>query len=83
MTTGSEIKFLRLQVDGETVESYTSKYVETTIHLSDGTHELRAWVENVDDRGAESIIKIGVNEDWDWEEPTPTPSPSPSPTPTP
>lgn len=82
VTTGSELKFLRLQVNGETREEYTKKSIETTLNLSKGSYTLRAWTENVDGKGAESIINIGVLQEWDAS-PSPTPTPSPTATPSP
>lgn len=82
VVTGKDLKFLRLQKDGVTIEEYTSKKVETTLNLEKGSYTLRAWAENSDSRGAETSIKIGVKQDWDAS-PSPSPSPSPSLTPSP
>lgn len=77
-TTAPALKYMRLEIDDKLVESYTSKYVETTVNLANGPHKITVVAENQDGKTASTTVRIGVNTDWDYVEPTPTPTPLPS-----
>ncbi len=61
-----DLKTLKLQVNGHTVEEFSSKEVETSLNLDKGSYELKAVAENVVGKQAEATIHIGVQQDWDF-----------------
>ena len=73
-TTGNEIEWLKLYVNGNEEESVNSSVMSTTIVLTDGVYELKGKVRTKGGKESETYLKIGVNTD-----PNATPSPSPSP----
>ncbi|MFH2085849.1 MAG: transglycosylase domain-containing protein [bacterium] len=78
VTTGKEIEWVKLYVNNEVRESFTTKDVNTTITLGNGTYELLGKVRTKDGQEIDTRIKIGVNMDWNFA-PSPTASASASP----
>lgn len=78
VTTSKEIEWVRLYVDDAIRESFTTKDVNTTINLDDGTYELLGKVRTKDGQEVDTRIKIGVNMEWNTL-PSPTASASATP----
>lgn len=84
VTTGEQVDWLRLYVDGSQKESTGGKEINKTLVLSQGVYELMGKVRLKNGQESETRIKIGVKTDPNaTPSPTPTPTPSPTPTPTP
>ena len=90
VTTSKDLDYVKLYANGKEMESYTDKNISSTIHLDNGSYELRAHAQTKDGSGNDTTIHIGVNQAWDTNPspsptpaPTATPSPTPSPSPTP
>ncbi len=78
----SNIKEVKLFVNGEQKASMKQKPFKTKLVLDNGTYTLKARAEDDKGKSGETEIKIGVNKNWDWKaEPSPSPSPSPTPSP--
>jgi penicillin-binding protein 1C len=76
VTTSKNIDSIKLYDNGSQIESYTGGYVDSTVTLSTGAHELRAHVQTTDGAGNDTTIHIGVNHAWNYA-PSPTPTPVP------
>lgn len=73
----SPIKKVEIYVNGNKVKDIDgdNKEINETIHLDDGTYEIRVVARNEKDQSGDSVIKIGVNKPWD-SSPTNTPTPA-------
>ena len=79
VTTGSEIEWLKLFVNGAERESVNSSVMSTTIGgLSDGVYELQGKVRTKDGNESQTDLRIGVNVDPNAPTPSPSIEPSPS-----
>lgn len=70
-TSLNKITEVKLWVDGTEVKTWNERPFETTIHLNDGSHTLKARAQDKDGANGEREIKIGVKVAWDWS-PSPT-----------
>lgn len=79
VTTSKDLDFVKLYANGKEIETYTDKYINSTVHFdTNGIYELRAHAQTKDGSGSDTTIHIGVNVD-----PNVSPSPSPSISPSP
>ncbi len=71
----SDILELKIEVDGNSLRTFTNPPYKDEVTLSNGPHKLRAIAKDKNGNVSDRTIEIGVNTSW---EPTPEPTPEPT-----
>lgn len=73
ITSLDPVTKIEIFTNGSTVKTITEdrEEIEEGLNLSDGIYELRVRAENSKGKAGDSIVKIGINQDW--QEPTKSP----------
>ncbi|MEO6509281.1 MAG: transglycosylase domain-containing protein [Patescibacteria group bacterium] len=81
IVSGANIKNIKLYKQGSEFKNIdgNNREIKESMHLDDGTYELKVVAVNDRDKRNEAIIKIGVNKPWDFSNVTPTPTVTPTP----
>jgi len=78
-TSLKKIVEVKVWANDKELKTWTERPFEGTVHLDDGTYELKVRATDKDGASVGGNIRIGVNKPWDWA-PSPTPTMTPVPT---
>jgi 1A family penicillin-binding protein len=71
----NDIEEVKVYLDGEEVETFSSKPYELDMTLEDGAYTLRVEAEDSEGNTDDEEFEFGVNKPWDWS-PSPTAKPT-------